>query len=169
MKTIIKTARWKSKSILDNDKSMDVVTNVYWQSDDAFIDTDSKFLFKMTCTHFFKDRNNKLELTLEGEHGMMLSDAYRLYVYNLIYEKLTGNIIKNDILKESDSEALFYHVMLDAQLVDHQKRVLEIIQILEIDFKKESEIFHRVLFNTKKKKGFKITNDPWNKKLKYES
>jgi hypothetical protein len=161
MKTTIKQAQWKSKGILKHTNTT-IVTNVFWQGDDAFIDTDSKFLFKMVCRHFFKDENNKLELTLEGEHGMAFSDAYRLYVYNLIYEKLTGLQIDNNILTQKDSEALFYQVILDGQLLDHQKRVLEIIQILEINFKKESDYFHRILFNTRKKKNFEISDIPWN-------
>ncbi len=164
MKTIIKTAQWKSKGLLKNTNTT-IVTNVFWQGDVAFIDTDSKFLFKMVCRHFFKDRNNKLELTLEGEHGMAFSDAYRQYVYNLMYEKLTGEKIENNILAQQNSEALFYQVILDAQLIEHQKRVLEIIQILEIDFKKESNHFHRILFNTRKKKEFEIIETPWNEEL----
>ncbi len=156
METLIKQASWKSKGLLDKKDHFNVVTNVYWQSDDAFIDTDSRFLFKMVCANFFSKYDKKLQLTLEGDFGIFFPDAYRLYVYDLIYKELTGESIKNDILESKDSEALFYHAMLDAQMSEHQERVLKIIRILEIDFNKESEKYQRILFSTKKKKGFEI-------------
>lgn len=55
--------------------------------------------------------------------------------------------------------------MLTVQTYAHQKRVLKIIKILGIDFKKESDRLHRVLFNTKKKKDFYISEEPYSKKL----
>ena len=152
MKTKIKQANWKSKSILGDSKYMDIVTTVYWQSNDAFIDTDSKLLFQMVCENFFSQyKKMKLKLTLQAHIGAMYPQAYRLYVYNLIYKKLTGKKIKNNILKSKNNKTFFYQVMLDAQMPKHQKRVLKIIKILKIDFKKESDRLSRVLFNTKKK------------------
>ncbi len=156
MKTVIKTAQWKSKGILKNQDPMNIVTNVYWQGDNAFIDTDSKFLFKMICSHFFSDTNHKITLTLEGDMGIAFGDGYRLYIYNLIYSELTGESINNNILDQEDEETLFYQVMLDARMIEHQKRVLKIIQLLDIDFKKESDRYGRVLFNTNKKKDFEL-------------
>jgi hypothetical protein len=158
METFIKKATWMGKSILDKHKTMGIVTNVFWQSEDAFIRTDSKFLFKMICAHFFSNPNRKINLTLEGYSGVYLSDAYRLYFYNLMYKQLTGDSIKGDILEQGEGETLFYQVMLDAQLLKHQKRVLRIIQILDIDFKEESKRYGRVLFKTKKKKQFEISD-----------
>jgi hypothetical protein len=108
--------------------------------------------------HFFSNSNRKINLTLEGYSGVHLSDAYRLYFYNLMYKQLTGELIEGDILEQGEHESLFYQVMLDAQLLKHQKRVLRIIQILEIDFKEESNKYGRVLFKTKKKKQFEITD-----------
>ena len=52
--------------------------------------------------------------------------------------------------------------MLDSQMEPHQKRVLKIIKILNIDFKKESDRLHRILFNKKKKKDFYISDDVYN-------
>jgi len=52
--------------------------------------------------------------------------------------------------------------MLDSQMEPYQKRVLKIIKILNIDFKKESNRLHRILFNTKKKKDFYISDDVYN-------
>ena len=49
--------------------------------------------------------------------------------------------------------------MLDIHTATHKKMVLKIINILEIDFKKESDRVSRVLFNMKKKKGFYLTKD----------
>ena len=159
MKTKIKQANWKSKSIFPDEKYMNIVTTVYWQGDDTFIDTDSKLLFQMVCANFFQQHKNvKLNITLEKGIGYMFPEAYRLYVYNLIYKELTGKKIKNDILKVKDRKELFYRVKLDAQMLKHQKRVLKIIQILEIDFKKESDRFGRVLFNTRKKKDFYLSD-----------
>ena len=108
MKTKIKQANWKSKSIFPDEKYMNIVTTVYWQGDDTFIDTDSKLLFQMVCANFFQQHKNvKLNITLEKGIGYMFPEAYRLYVYNLIYKELTGKKIKNDILEVKDSKELF--------------------------------------------------------------
>ena len=165
MKTKIKQANWKSKGIFFDEKYMDIVTTVYWQSDDVFIDTDSKLLFQMICENFFhKYKDVKLKMTLETDTGSMFPEAYRLYIYNLIYKELTGKKIKNDILKVKDRKELFYRAKLDAQLGKHQKRVLKIIKILEIDFKRESDRLSRILFNTRKKKDFYLSNKVFGKK-----
>jgi hypothetical protein len=165
VKTKIKQANWKSKSIFPDEKYMNIVTTVYWQGDDAFIDTDSKLLFQMICENFFhKYKDAKLKMTLETDIGSMFPEAYRLYIYNLIYKELTGEKIKNDILKVKDSKELFYRSKLDAQLGKHQKRVLKIIKILEIDFKKESDRLSRILFNTRKKKDFHLSDKVFWKK-----
>ena len=138
---------------------MNIITTVYWQKDDIFIDTDSKFLFQMVCTNFFsKYKDVKLKLTLDTGIGVMFPEAYRLYVYNLIYKELTGKKIKNDILKVKDRKELFYRAKLDAQMLKHQKRLLKIIKILEIDFKKESNRYDQILFNKKKKKDFYLSD-----------
>ena len=160
MNTKIKQANWKSKSIFPDKEYMNIITTVYWQGDDAFIDTDSKFLFQIVCENFFHQyKDAKLKLTLDANIGAEFSEAYRLYVYNLIYKSLTGKKIKNDILKVKDKKELFYRVKLDAQMPKHLKRVLKIIKILKIDFKKESDRFGRVLFNTRKKKDFYLSDN----------
>ena len=43
MKTKIKKAYWKSKPLFNkkDNEYIDIVTTVYWQSDNAFIDTDT--------------------------------------------------------------------------------------------------------------------------------
>ena len=167
MKTKIKQANWKAKPFLGkkNKEYMHIVTTVYWQSDDVFIDTDSKFLFQMICENFFRQyKNVKLELALDKGIGYMFPEAYRLYVYNLIYKELTGKKIKNDILKVTDAKELFYRAKLDAQMPKHQKRLLKIIKILHIDFKKESDLASRILFNTKKKKAFYLSDEVFGRK-----
>ena len=158
MKTKIKQANWKSKGLFGDKKTMNIVTTVYWQGDDAFIDTDSKLLFQMVCENFFSQyKKARLKIILKAHIGVMYPQAYRLYVYNLIYKALTGKKIKHNILKSKNNKTFFYQVMLDAQMPKHQKRVFEIIKILKIDFKKESDRLSRVLFNTKKKKGFYLS------------
>lgn len=157
MKTKIKKAYWKSKPFfkIKDKEYMDIVTTVYWQDDDAFIDTDSKFLFQIVCKNFFHQyKDVELKLTLDATIGSEFPEAYRLYIYNLIYRELTGKKIKNDILKVKDKKELFYRAMLDAQMPKHQKRLLKIIKILKIDLKQESDRFGRILFNTRKKKDF---------------
>lgn len=156
MKTVIKTAFWQSKGRLGNHDPMNIVTHVFWQADNAFIATDSKFLFKMVCANFFADYDHKIKLSLEGGIGRAFADGHQLYVYNLIYTALTGQEIENNILHQEDDEKLFFQVMLDAQMIEHQKRVLKIIQLLDIDFKKESDRYHRVLFDTDNKKNLKL-------------
>ena len=158
MKTKIKQANWKSKGLFGDKKPMSIVTTVYWQGNDAFIDTDSKLLFQMVCENFFsQDRDVTLKIKLKAHIGAMYPKAYRLYVYDLIYQELTGKKIKNSILKCKDAETCFYRSMLDVQMPKHQKRVLKIIKILGIDFKKESHRLSRVLFSTKKKKDFYLS------------
>lgn len=158
METLIKQARWKSNGVLGKKRDIDVVTTIYWQSEEAFIDTNSRFLFKMICANFFSKHDKKLQLSLEGDIGIFFPDAYRLYVYGLIYQELTGETILDNILELQDRKALFYRAMLDAQMPEHQRRVLRIIQVLDIDLKEESKKYQRILFNTKKKKEFKIEN-----------
>jgi len=167
-KTKIKQANWKSKSLFVKKKEYhNIVTTIYYQDEDAFVDTDSKLLFQMICEHFFyKYKNIELKIKLKHSFGAMYPEAYRLYVYNLIYKKLTKKKIKDDILKVKDSKELFYRVMLDSQMEPHQKRVLKIIKILNIDFKKESDRLHRVLFNKKKKKDFHISDDVYSSSKK---
>lgn len=163
--TTIKQANWKSKGIFGKKKEyQNIVTTIYYQGEDAFIDTDSKVLFRMICEHFFyKNKNATVKIKLKHSFGAMFPEAYRLYMYNLIYKKLTSKKIKDDIFKIKDNKELFYRVMLDSHMESHQKRVLEIIEILNIDFKKESDRLHRVLFNKKKKKSFYISDDIYNK------
>ena len=162
--TTIKQANWKSKGIFGKKKEyQNIVTTIYYQGEDAFIDTDSKVLFRMICEHFFyKNKNATVKIKLKHSFGAMFPEAYRLYMYNLIYKKLTSKKIKDDIFKIKDNKELFYRVMLDSHMESHQKRVLEIIEILNIDFKKESDRLHRVLFNKKKKKSFYISDDIYN-------
>ena len=171
LKTKIKQANWKSKSLFGKKKEYhNIITTIYYQGEDAFIDTDSKLLFQMVCEHFFyKYKNVELKLKLKHSFGAMYPQAHRLYVYNLIYKKLTNKKIKDDIFKVKDDKELFYRVMLDSQMEPHQKRVLKIIKILNIDFQKESDRLHRVLFNQKKKKGFYISDDVYNSSKKHKA
>jgi len=163
IKTTIKQANWKSKALFSKNKYDNIITTIYYQGEDAFIDTDSKLLFEMICEHFFyKYKKATLKIKLKHSFGAMFPKAYRLYVYNLIYKKLTKKKIKDDIFKIKDDKELFYRVMLDSQMEAHQKRVLKIIKILNIDFKKESERLHRVFFNKKNKKDFYISDDVYN-------
>ena len=68
IKTTIKQANWKSKSILGKKNEYDnIVTTIFYQAEDAFIDTDSKLLFQMICEHFFyKYKSTALKLKLKG-------------------------------------------------------------------------------------------------------
>ena len=76
MKTKIKQANWKSKSIFDNNKYMDIVTTVYWQGNDVFIDTDSKLLFQMICENFFhKYKDAKLKMRLNSKNGGLTTSS----------------------------------------------------------------------------------------------
>lgn len=158
MKTKIKRANWKSKSMFSKKKYENIVTTVYTQGKNIFIDSDSKFLFQMICENFFHQHPSvKLKITLEGYFGVMYPKAYRLYVYNLIYKELTGKKLKNDIFKVKKGKELFYRSMLDIHMDSHKKMVLKIIKILKIDFQKESDRVSRVLFSTKKKKDFYLS------------
>ncbi len=160
LKTKIKQANWKSKSIFLDDKYMNVVTTVYSQGKDTFIDSDSKFLFQMICENFFYQfPKAKLKITLQGFYGSLYPKAHRLYIYNLIYKELTGEKIKGDIFKVKKGKELFYRSMLDIHTFAHKKMVLTIINILKIDFKKESDRVGQVLFNMKKKKDFYLSKD----------
>ena len=61
MKTKIRQANWKSKGIFGDKKYMDIVTAVYWQGDDALIDTDSKFFLvpSLQRWHTYTNWSNK--------------------------------------------------------------------------------------------------------------
>lgn len=159
MKTTIKQANWKSKTKY-SEETYNIVTTVYYQGKDIFIDSDSELLFQMICENFFyKYKDVELKINLKGYYGYMFPQAYRLYVYNLIYKKLTGKKIKDDICKVKKEKKLFYRVMLDMHTKSHKKMVLKIIKILKIDFKKESKRLSRELFNMKKKKDFYLSDE----------
>lgn len=159
MKTTIKQANWKSKTKYSKE-TYNIVTTVYYQGKDIFIDSDSELLFQMICENFFyKYKDVELKINLKGYYGYMFPQAYRLYVYNLIYKKLTGKKIKDDIFKVKKEKKLFYRVMLDMHTKSHKKMVLKIIKILKIDFKKESKRLSRELFNMKKKKDFYLSDE----------
>jgi len=81
METLIKQARWKSNGVFGKKRDIDVVTTIYWQSEDTFIDTTSRFLFKIICVNFFSKYDRKLQLTLEGDIGIFFPDAY-LFIRN---------------------------------------------------------------------------------------
>lgn len=168
IKTKIKQANWKSKPpFRKKGEYWDIVTTVFYQGKDIFIDTNSKLLFQIICEHFFyKYKEETLTLKLNHSFGAMFPEGYRLYVYNLIYKRLTGKKIKNDILNIKDDEELHYRVMLENHLENHQKRVLKIIKILNINFKKESKRLSRVLFDTKGKKDFYLANKVYTHKKK---
>jgi len=54
IKTKIKQANWKSKAPFGKKgEYLNVITTVYYQGKNAFIDTDSKLLFQMICENFF--------------------------------------------------------------------------------------------------------------------
>ena len=160
MKTKIKQANWKSKSLFSDEKYMNIVTTVYTQGKNTFIDSDSKFLFQMICENFFHQYPNaNLKIRLNGFYGALYPKAHRLYVYNLIYKEITGKNPKNDIFKVKTGKELFYRSMLDIHMKDHKKMVLKIIKSLKIDFQKESDKVGQILFNMKKKKDFYLTKD----------
>jgi len=46
-------------------------------------------------------------LTLDATFGSEFPEAYRLYVYDLMYRELTGKKIKDDILKVKDRKETF--------------------------------------------------------------
>jgi len=96
LKTTIKQANWKSKGMFGKKKEYhNIVTTIYYQDKDTFIDTDSKVLFQMICDHFFyKYKKATVKIKLKHTFGAMFPQAYRLYMYNLIYKKLTSKKIK---------------------------------------------------------------------------
>ena len=159
-KTTIKEANWKVKDLFGRKNEFsNIYTHIYYQGDDAFIETDSKLLFEMICKNFFYQYEDAtIEIKLKGTIGAMFPEAYMIYVYNLIYKKLTNKKIKDDIFKANEEELLSYGVRIYQHLPSHQKRVLEIIEILCIDFKVESERMQRVLFKKKGKKDFYISD-----------
>ncbi len=157
-KTTIKEAHWKIKDLFGRKNEFsNIYAPIYYQGDDAFIETDSKLLFEMICNNFFYQYEDvTIEIKLKGIIGAMFPEAYKIYLYNLIYKKLTNKKIKDDIFKANEEELLSYGARIYKHLSSYQKRVLEIIEILGIDFKVESERMQRVLFNKKGKKDFYI-------------
>lgn len=157
MKTKIKQANWKSKSFFDDDY-MNIFTSIFWQSDKAYIETDSKLLFQIICEKFFTQyKDVEFNIKLKQGLGYYYPELYQIYVYNKIYKILTGKKIKDDISKVKNfDETFFYRVKLKTFSKDYQKRVLKIIKILNIDFQKESDRLHKILFDIKKKKDFFI-------------
>ncbi len=155
MKTTIKKANWKSKMKIFDDKYINITTTLFYQSEDAFIDTDSKFLCEMICAKFFRSfQNKKIDIQLQALHGELFPKLYRVYIYNAIYKELTKKDIEYDIFDITDPEKLYERSCVEIHLEDYQKRLLEIIELLEIDFKEESKIYNKPLFNKKGKKDF---------------
>jgi len=156
MKTTIRQAYWKSKELW-GDEEVNIVTTIYYQGKNAFIDTSSDLLFQMVCENFFRQHPDvSLNLELKGMHGYYFPESYRYYVYEMIYRELTGKKPKRSLLEITDSKTLFYASKLEYHSKTYLKRLKKIIKILKIDFKKESNRLQRVLFDTKSKKDFRI-------------
>jgi hypothetical protein len=154
---VIKQAHWKSNFFPFSEELNNITESIFWQSDDAYISTDSDFLFEIICQNFFYNYPDvKFNIERQGSLGMYYPEIYQILVYNLIYENLTREKIENNIKYIEDEEQLFYTSKLEAQMIEHKKRILAIIETLKIDFKQESKRLHRILYDINDKEGFYI-------------
>lgn len=156
IKTQIKEARWSTKSFIKEGGIMNICSPIFYQGEDLFIETDSSLLFEIICKHFFKKYpDKKIEITLQGIKGVLFARSYASYTYDLIHEALTGDSdIDNIFDAELEDEDLSDMVAVTPHTKEHQQKLLEIIDMLEIDFKQEQQ--YRRLFDMRKKMNFRI-------------
>ena len=102
-----------------------------------------------------KRLSKKIEIALQGIKGVLFARSYASYTYDLIHEALTGESDANNIFDaELEDEDLSDMVAITPHTKEHQQKLLEIIEMLEIDFEQEQQ--YRRLFDMRKKMNFRI-------------
>ncbi|CAM3953175.1 hypothetical protein [Arcobacter cloacae] len=137
----IQEAHWKSKGLFSEDDLHNIMTLVLEQDGFYFDPSDSDFLsaiFKEYVRNFLKEKSVTFELS--KKELFYYGDNANLYLLNHIY---------NDLFKDKEPNP-FYAVIEDDEgamnlgifnlpFVSQLKNLIEILEKLEIDFKKLSE------------------------------
>lgn len=137
----IQEAHWKSKGLFIEDDLHNIMTLVLEQDGFYFNPSDSDFLsaiFKEYVRNFLKEK--LVTFKLSKKELFYYSDNANLYLLNHIY---------NDLFKDKEPNP-FYAVIEDDEgamnlgifnlpFVSQLKNLIEILEKLEIDFKKLSE------------------------------
>lgn len=137
----IQEAYWKSKGLFSEDNSHNIVTLVLEQDGFYFDPSDSDFLgaiFKEYVRKFLKEEYITLELS--KKELFYYGENANLYMLNTIY---------NDLFKDKeptpfnaiieDDEGAMNLGIFNLPFVSQLKNLIEILQKLEINFKKLSE------------------------------
>lgn len=137
----IQEAHWKSKGLFSEDDLHNIMTLVLEQDGFYFDPSDSDFLsaiFKEYVRNFLKEKSVTLELSKK-----------ELFYYGVNANLYLLNHIYNDLFKDKEPNP-FYAVIEDDEgamnlgifnlpFVSQLKNLIEILEKLEIDFKKLSE------------------------------
>jgi hypothetical protein len=137
----IQEAHWKSKGLFSEDDLQNIMTLVLEQKEFYLDPSDSNFLsaiFKEYVRKFLKEEYITLELS--KKELFYYAENANLYLLNTIYNNLFKDKESNPFISivESDEGAMnlgIFNLPFASQL----KNLIEILEKMEIDFKKLSE------------------------------
>lgn len=137
----IQEAHWKSKGLFDKDDFHNVMTLVIEQKGFYFDPSDSDFLgaiFKEYVKSFLKE--DFITFTLSKKELFYYGENANLYLLNYIYNELFPNKKQNPFssIIESDDGAINLG-MFNLPFAPQLQNLIEILDKLEIDFKKFSK------------------------------
>ena len=138
----IQEAHWKSKGLFSEDDLHNIMTLVLEQNGFYFNPSDNDFLgviFKEYVRKFLKEESVTLELS--KKELFYYGENANLYLLNHIYNNLFPNKEPNPFnsIIEDDEDGAINLGMFNLPFASQLKNLIEILQNMEIDFKKLSE------------------------------
>jgi hypothetical protein len=138
----IKEAHWKSNSFLDDGEFYDIMTLVLEQDGFYYNPNNKKFLgaiFKEYVKKFMKEDNTSLKLS--KKELFFFSENANLYMLNHIHNELFKDRDPNpfNAIVEDDEDGAMNLGMFNLPFGNQLKILIEILEMMECDFKKLSE------------------------------
>ncbi len=136
----VKQAYWKSKDKDDILKEYEITTIVLYQNDIYFDPSDDDFLdkiFKEYARNYLKD--DEIELKLSKRDIFYYGENANVYLLNYIYNKFFPTKKQNPFNPILESDEGSINLTLFNGLGEQVFFLIEILEKMEIDFKKLSE------------------------------
>lgn len=138
----IQEAHWKSKGLFSEDDLHNIMTLVLEQDGFYFNPSDSDFLsaiFKEYVRNFLKEKS--VTFKLSKKELFYYSDNANLYLLNHIYNDLFKDKEPNpfNAIIEDNEDGAMNLGMFNLPFASQLKNLIEILEKLEIDFKKLNE------------------------------
>ncbi|DAB27406.1 MAG: hypothetical protein A2513_06200 [Sulfurimonas sp. RIFOXYD12_FULL_33_39] len=138
----VQEVHWKSKGLFNKDELHNIMTLVLEQNSFYFDPSDSDFLgavFKEYVRNFLDKKSATLELS--KKELFYYNENANLYLLNHIYNDLFKDKEPNpfNAILEDDEDGAINLGMFNLPFASQLKNLIEILQKMEIDFKKLSE------------------------------